>query len=154
MRGPLAGGLWWWGGGSSVNEVPIDTTPPVNGADQALADNTAYSSARNGSLPGATEAAAVTHHSITLGGQTIAYTARAGHLIAREPVTARAQAAFFYVAYSRRRSPGQSPGDFLLQRRTGLIHRLAAPGLLRPAPLGHLCAQHHSEPSLADGGQR
>ena len=96
------------GGGSSVNEVPIDTTPPVNGADQALADNTAYSSARNGSLPGATEAAAVTHHNITLGGQTIAYTARAGHLIAREPVTARAQAAFFYVAYT---ADGAAPAN-------------------------------------------
>lgn len=88
------------GGGSDVSSAPIETAPPISSGDQALADNAAYSSARNGSLSGATEAAAVTHHSITLGGQTLAYTARAGHLIAREPVTAQAQAAFFYVAYT------------------------------------------------------
>ena len=114
------------GGGSSGSEVPIDTTPPTNGADQALADNTAYSSARNGSLPGATEAAAVTHHSITLGGQTIAYTARAGHLIAREPVTARAEATFYYVAYTADgAAPANCPVTFFYNGGPGLSTAIA-----------------------------
>ncbi|HEX6707793.1 MAG TPA: peptidase S10 [Albitalea sp.] len=77
--------------------------PPPAGApgDQPLADPTGYSGAAGASLPaGVVEAAALTHHQITLGGSPLAYTATAGHLVARDPVSQQAEASFFYVAYT------------------------------------------------------
>ena len=74
-----------------------DDAPPVTGG---ITDATVYSSQPNASLAGAEERAAVTQHRIVLGAREIAYTATAGHLIAREPVTGAAQASIFYVAYT------------------------------------------------------
>ena len=82
------------GGGSSS-----PTTPPVDDRP-GLTDTTVYSSARDASLPGAVEAAAVSTQTLTVGGQTLSYTATAGHLIARDTAGA-AQASVFYVAYTR-----------------------------------------------------
>ena len=88
------------GGGGDTAVAPNPPPAPAATSDQPLADVTAYSSQANGSLPGAEEAAAITHHSITLGSQAIIYTAKAGHLIARDPATGEAEASFFYVAYT------------------------------------------------------
>jgi len=74
-----------------------DATPEAPGA---LNDPSAYSSQPEASLPGAVEAAAVTQHRLVLNGREIAYTAKAGHLIAREPLAGAAQASIFYVAYT------------------------------------------------------
>lgn len=63
-------------------------------------DPQAYSTAPGAALAGAEEAAAVTRHRLALAGRTIAYTARAGHLIAREPASGAAEASVFYVAYT------------------------------------------------------
>jgi len=57
--------------------------PATAAADVALADPTFYSAGPSGSLASAVDAAAVTHHAITLGGTSIPYTATAGHLTAR-----------------------------------------------------------------------
>lgn len=81
------------GGGGST------TTPPP-GDPSGLTDTTVYSSAPDASLPGAVEAAAVSTQSLTASGQTLSYTATAGHLIARDAAGA-AQASVFYVAYTR-----------------------------------------------------
>ena len=86
------------GGGGGGDDVP----DVVGG----ISDPTVYSSQPTASLSGAEERAAVTTHRITLGGREIAYTARAGHLIAREPVSGAAQASVFYVAYT---ADGASP---------------------------------------------
>jgi carboxypeptidase C (cathepsin A) len=72
----------------------------VSDAPGALNDGTAYSSQPEASLPGAVEAVATTKHRLRLGGQEIAYTASAGHLIAREPLAGAAQASLFHVAYT------------------------------------------------------
>ncbi|HEY1130059.1 MAG TPA: peptidase S10 [Roseateles sp.] len=82
------------GGGSS----PTSTPPPVD-IQPGLTDATVYSSAADASLPGAVEAAAVSTQTLTANGQTLSYTATAGHLIARDPAGA-AQASVFYVAYT------------------------------------------------------
>jgi carboxypeptidase C (cathepsin A) len=66
----------------------------------ALNDTTAYSSQPEASLPGAVEAVATTKHRLQLGDQEIAYTATAGHLVAREPLAGAAQASLFHVAYT------------------------------------------------------
>ncbi|MGM9480665.1 S10 family peptidase [Roseateles sp. NT4] len=82
------------GGGSSTTTPP----PPVD-PQTGLTDTTVYSSADNASLTGAVEAAAVSTQTLTANGQTISYTATAGHLIARDPNGA-AEASIFYVAYT------------------------------------------------------
>lgn len=90
------------GGGGSGNEPagPTQPTTPQPPGESAYQDPATYSSAPTAALPGAEEAAAVTRHSITLGGTRIDYTARAGHLIARAPGSNAAQASMFYVAYT------------------------------------------------------
>jgi carboxypeptidase C (cathepsin A) len=90
------------GGGSSQPAAPpaLPPAPPVGPGETAYNDPNSYSSAAGASLPGAEEAAAVTRHSLVLGGSRIDYTARAGHLIARAPGTGAAQASMFYVAYT------------------------------------------------------
>jgi len=85
------------GGGSS----PSPTLPPLGPGENALDDGTSYSTSRTASLPaGVVEGAAVTRHSIVLGGSTLAYTATAGHLVARDPSSNAEEASFFYVAYT------------------------------------------------------
>jgi len=80
------------GGGGGSPPAPVD--------GKVLDDPTVYSSQADASLSGAEEAAAVTRHTLTLGGRTLAYTATAGHLIARHVDTGDAQASLFYVAYT------------------------------------------------------
>jgi carboxypeptidase C (cathepsin A) len=87
------------GGGSSTTPTPTPT--PVQGpTDQPYADPVAYSNAGTANLTSATEAAAITHHQITLGGNVIKYTATTGHLTAVNPTTGAPEATFFYVAYT------------------------------------------------------
>jgi carboxypeptidase C (cathepsin A) len=82
------------------------------GGGSATADNTSYvdpthySAQASGSLGGANEATAVTHHSLTLGGNAIAYTATAGHMTALSAASAP-EASIFYVAYT---ADGAAPG--------------------------------------------
>jgi carboxypeptidase C (cathepsin A) len=94
------GGSGSSGGGGIAPPPPTPPTlpPPANG-NQPYADPTIYSTARFASLPSAVEAAAITRHQITLRGNTIDYTATAGHLTARS-ATGAEQASFFYVAYT------------------------------------------------------
>ncbi|MBW8848417.1 MAG: peptidase S10, partial [Burkholderiales bacterium] len=80
------------GGGGSAPTPPIDNQP-------GLTDTTVYSSATDASLPGAVEAAAVSTQRLTVNGQTLSYTATAGHLIARD-ATGTPEASMFYVAYT------------------------------------------------------
>lgn len=80
------------GGGSAVG-------PPASDPLPGLTDMTVYSSAADASLPGAVEAAATSTQSLLANGQTLSYTATAGHLIARD-ATGAAEASMFYVAYT------------------------------------------------------
>ena len=62
-------------------------------------DSNRYSMAATASLSTPNETSAVTHHSVTLAGSAIAYTATAGHLTALA-ATQAAEASIFYVAYT------------------------------------------------------
>ena len=84
------------GGGGGNSSPPVTTNPPPGN----FTDPVTYSSAAGASLPTAAEITAVTHHTITLDGQQLAYTATAGHMTARRLGTGEAQASFFYVAYT------------------------------------------------------
>ncbi|CAJ0800842.1 hypothetical protein LMG7141_03880 [Ralstonia condita] len=81
------------------------TTQPVTAAvppDQPYVDPNVYGTGPNDALaadPG--ESAAITHHTVTIGGKSIAYTATAGHLTTIDPVTSQSNATMFYVAYTQ-----------------------------------------------------
>ena len=79
------------GGGSDASGGP-----PAPG----LLDTTAYSTAAAAALISPGEAAAVTTHTVTVGSAAITYTATAGHLNARAPVSGSPEASMFYVAYT------------------------------------------------------
>jgi carboxypeptidase C (cathepsin A) len=83
------------GGGGGSGGDGGGSGPPL-----AYDDPVVYSASPNASLASATEASAVTHHQITLGGQAVAYTATAGHLTAHALVGEAPLASFFYVAYT------------------------------------------------------
>lgn len=87
------GGGGGGGDGGSTPPPPVDNQP-------GLTDTTVYSSAPEASLSGAVEAASVSTQTLTAGGQTLSYTATAGHLIARD-ANGAAQASVFYVAYTQ-----------------------------------------------------
>ena len=84
------------GGGGSSSDGSGDAPTPVVG----LHDATPYSAAAEASLASADESASVTAHSIVVGGSSVAYSATAGHLTARAPLTGAAEATMFYVAYT------------------------------------------------------
>jgi carboxypeptidase C (cathepsin A) len=84
------------GGGGGGDSAPAPP-PPVS---FAYTDSTSYSSASGASLGTPNEITSVTHHTITVGGTQLAYTATAGHLTALAMGTGAPQASFFYVAYT------------------------------------------------------
>ena len=68
--------------------------------DQPLLDTTAYGAGPDDSIADTTENAAVTHHTATIGGLPIPYTATAGHLVAVDPSSSKPAGKFFYVAFT------------------------------------------------------
>ncbi|PCE24765.1 S10 family peptidase [Burkholderia ubonensis] len=73
-----------------------------NGAqpDQPLVDTTPYGYGPGDSVSDVTENAAITHHTLKLNGKSIAYTARAGHLVTTDAYSARPAAKLFFVAFT------------------------------------------------------
>ena len=78
------------GGGGGGSGPPVTAT---------YVDANTYSAAAGASLSTPNENTAVTHHSLTLNGVAIAYTATAGHLSALSSSQA-SEASIFYVAYT------------------------------------------------------
>jgi carboxypeptidase C (cathepsin A) len=71
--------------------------------DQPYFDPIAYGNGPDDSVA-ATEAdenAAVTHHTVTVGGAKIAYTATVGHLVTVDPSSSKPDAKMFYVAFTK-----------------------------------------------------
>ena len=96
-----------------LSDQPVSIQPRLS--DQPFSDNTVYGSDVDDSISDATENAAVTHHSITIDGTTISYTARAGHLVTYDQYSARPSAKIFYVSFTAERRRGIEPScDFLL----------------------------------------
>ena len=71
----------------------------ASGSAAQFIDANHYSAAAGASLSTPSEATGVTHHTLTLGGGAIAYTATAGHLSALDAGQAP-EASIFYVAYT------------------------------------------------------
>jgi len=85
-------------GGGGGSDAPAGA--PMAVVAGALNDNTAYSSAAGASLATSSESAALSSHALALGAASIAYSASAGHLDARDHVTGATKASMFYVAYT------------------------------------------------------
>lgn len=68
--------------------------------DQPFFDPVAYGNGPNDSVTDTSENAAVTKHSIVIGGRKIAYTATAGHLVTVDPSSSVPDAKMFYVAFT------------------------------------------------------
>jgi carboxypeptidase C (cathepsin A) len=96
----------------------------------------------------ATEAAALTHHSIVIGGREIAYTATAGHLVTVDESTSKPNAKIFYVAFTEdgqteesrpvtffyNGGPGSSSVFVLLGSFAPKRIKTSMPGFTPPAP--------------------
>jgi carboxypeptidase C (cathepsin A) len=68
--------------------------------DEPYLDTTAYGPGKDDCVADATENAAITHHTVTIGGKKTAYTARAGHLVTIDMSNAKPAAKIFYVAFT------------------------------------------------------
>ena len=116
--------------------------------DQPLSDPVAYGNGPQDSVANVAEAAAVTHHKITLGSKEIAYTARAGHLVTVDPSSSKPDAAIFYVSFMADTAdamnrpltffynggPGSSSGYVLLGSFAPMRLKTSLPNFTPPAP--------------------
>jgi carboxypeptidase C (cathepsin A) len=69
--------------------------------DQPFFDPVAYGNGPDDSVTDTTEAAAITHHAVTIGGRKIAYTATVGHLVTVDASSSLPNAKMFYVAFTQ-----------------------------------------------------
>jgi carboxypeptidase C (cathepsin A) len=69
-------------------------------SDQPLLDTVAYGARKDDSVTDITEASAITQHVLAINGNTIRYTARAGHLVTVDLYSAQPAARIFYVAFT------------------------------------------------------
>jgi carboxypeptidase C (cathepsin A) len=68
--------------------------------DQPFHDDVAYGNGPDDFVTDTSESAAITHHTITIGGRKIAYTATAGHLVTVDESSSKPAAKMFYVAFT------------------------------------------------------
>jgi|SRR5215469_2095545 len=69
-------------------------------SNQPLFDTSPYGSGKDDSITDTTERAAITQHTITIEGKKISYTARAGHLVTTDELSAQPVARIFYVSFT------------------------------------------------------
>jgi len=80
-----------------MDEKPTSQQIP---SDRSLLDTTPYGSGKDDSVSDTSENTAVTRHTATINGASIAYTARAGHLVTTDQYTAQPAAKIFYVSFT------------------------------------------------------
>jgi carboxypeptidase C (cathepsin A) len=116
--------------------------------DQPFFDPVAYGNGPNDSVTDTTENAALTHHSIVLGGRKIAYTATVGHLVTVDSSSSLPNAKMFYVAFTQdgqqeatrpltffyNGGPGSSSVFVLLGSFAPRRIRTSMPNFTQPAP--------------------
>ncbi|CAN7666764.1 S10 family peptidase [Paraburkholderia sp. SIMBA_054] len=69
--------------------------------DHPFFDPVAYGNGPDDSVTDTSESAAITKHSITIGGKKLNYTATAGHLVTVDPSSSLPSAKIFYVAFTQ-----------------------------------------------------
>ena len=121
---------------------------PHRAGDQPFFDPVAYGNGPDDSVTDATENAAITKHSIVIGGKKIAYTATAGHLVTVDSSSSLPAAKMFYVAFTQDNQkedtrpvtffynggPGSSSVFVLLGSFAPRRIKTSMPGFTPPAP--------------------
>ncbi|MBC8751345.1 MULTISPECIES: S10 family peptidase [Paraburkholderia] len=124
------------------------TSAPHKAGDQPLFDPVAYGNGPDDSVTETVETAAITHHSVTIGGHQIHYTATAGHLVIVDPSSSQPSARMFYVAFTQDNQteetrpvtffynggPGSSSVFVLLGSFAPSRIKTSMPGFTPPAP--------------------
>ncbi|WP_322011916.1 S10 family serine carboxypeptidase-like protein [Paraburkholderia sp. J12] len=117
-------------------------------ADVPCFDPTAYGMGPDDFVTDMTENAAITHHTMELGGKAITYTATAGHLVTVDPSSSQPNAKLFYVAFTKdgesaqerpvtffyNGGPGSSSVFVLLGSFAPKRIKTSMPGFTPPAP--------------------
>src|SRR5580698_4751006 len=125
-------------------------TSATSKSDQPYFDPTPYGNGPDDSINAAQadESAAVTHHTATIGGKTIPYTAAAGHLVIVDSSSSQPEAKMFYVAFTQDNQkedtrpvtffynggPGSSSVFVLLGSFAPRRIKTSMPGFTPPAP--------------------
>ncbi|MDQ7977125.1 peptidase S1 [Paraburkholderia sp. SARCC-3016] len=86
---------------SGAPSATAGESTPHRAGDQPFFDPVAYGNGPDDSVSDASENAAITKHSITIGGRKINYTATAGHLVTVDPSSSQPNAKMFYVAFTQ-----------------------------------------------------
>ncbi|GAB2902710.1 peptidase S1 [Paraburkholderia jirisanensis] len=86
---------------ASAGAASSGASVPHRAGDVPFFDPLAYGNGPDDSVTDSTENAAITKHSITIGGEKIAYTATAGHLVTVDPSSSQPDAKMFYVAFTQ-----------------------------------------------------
>ncbi|HEY3597736.1 MAG TPA: peptidase S1 [Paraburkholderia sp.] len=86
---------------SHVAPAQAGASVPHRAGEKPFFDPVAYGNGPDDSVTDATENAAITKHSITIGGKKIDYTATAGHLVTVDPSSSLPAAKMFYVAFTQ-----------------------------------------------------
>ncbi|QDQ81327.1 S10 family peptidase [Paraburkholderia megapolitana] len=133
---------------SAAAPSPASTSTPHRAGDQPFFDPVAYGNGPDDSVTDATENAAITKHSIVIGGKKIAYTATAGHLVTVDSSSSLPSAKMFYVAFTQDNQkedsrpvtffynggPGSSSVFVLLGSFAPRRIKTSMPGFTPPAP--------------------
>jgi len=89
----------------SPHNSEASATPAAAGkhkaGDQPFFDPVAYGNGPDDSVTATDENAAITHHSVTIDGKKIDYTATVGHLVIVDPSSSQPAARMFYVAFTQ-----------------------------------------------------
>ncbi|QYD71322.1 peptidase S1 [Paraburkholderia edwinii] len=86
---------------SDTPSAAAGESTPHRAGDQPFFDPVAYGNGPDDSVSDSSENAAITKHSITIGGKKINYTATAGHLVTVDPSSSQPNAKIFYVAFTQ-----------------------------------------------------
>jgi carboxypeptidase C (cathepsin A) len=86
---------------SDASSATAGESTPHRAGDQPFFDPVAYGNGPDDSVSDSSENAAITKHSITIGGKKISYTATAGHLVTVDPSSSQPDAKMFYVAFTQ-----------------------------------------------------
>ncbi|NDL63886.1 S10 family peptidase [Acerihabitans arboris] len=79
---------------------PTNDKPVATAADRPFFDPVAYGNGPDDGVTDTSENAAITHHTMEIGGKTLDYTAAAGHLVAVDSGSSLPEAKIFYVAFT------------------------------------------------------
>ena len=86
---------------ADASSATAGESTPHRAGDQPFFDPIAYGNGPDDSVSDSSENAAITKHSITIGGKKINYTATAGHLVTVDPSSSQPDAKMFYVAFTQ-----------------------------------------------------